>query len=194
MKQWIRGAGAALLALGLVGGVQAAVANYAIDAAHSSVLFSVDHAGWARVFGSFRKVEGELNYDPANPAAGKVKVRVAADSIFTNNTKRDQHLASPDFFNAAEFPEISFESTGVTLKDARNAVLKGNLTLLGVTKPVQLALTLNAVQPDSFTKQTKAGFSLRGTVKRSDFGMTYSIPRVSDEVELIIEIESVQQQ
>lgn len=171
----------------------AAPASYAIDPGHSSLLFSVDHAGWARVYGFFRQVKGQLSFDPDNLSATKVDVTIDAASLTTNNAKRDEHLRSPDFFNVAEFPEVRFASSAVQVTGKRTAKLTGTLTLLGVERPVQLDVVFNDLKPDTYTRQVKAGFSLSGKLKRSDFGMTYAVPRVSDEVQLTIEVESVAQ-
>ena len=171
----------------------AAPANFTIDPGHSSLLFSVDHAGWARVYGFFRQVKGKLSFDPANLAVTKVDVTIDAASLTTNNAKRDEHLRSPDFFNVGEFPEVRFVSTAVQVTGQRTAKLTGTLTLLGVSRPAQLDVVFNDLKPDAYTKEMKAGFSLRGVLKRSDFGMSYAVPRVSDEVQLVIEVESIRQ-
>jgi len=181
-----------LAALWLPAAAPAAPASYAIDPAHTSVVFSVDHSGWARVYGMMRGIKGDVRFDSANLAATKVDVVIDAGSLFTNDAKRDEHLRSPDFFNVAEFPEIRFVSSSVQPTGARSARIIGAMTLLGVTRTVQLDAVFNAAAPDPITKVVKAGFSVRALIRRSEFGMKYALPRVGDEVPLILEVETIQ--
>jgi polyisoprenoid-binding protein YceI len=166
-------------------------AKFTIDSDHSSVLFRVDHLGYSKVVGMFLGFGGNFVIDEADLAASQVAFVIESGSVFTRQKKRDNHLRSPDFFNAVEFEQIRFQSTGVELRTARAGKLTGNLTLLGVKRLVTFDVTLNRVapHPDPRKKVIVAGFSARGTVKRSDFGMTYGAPGIGDEIEIQLEIE-----
>ena len=169
----------------------AAATTFTIDPDHSSVLFRVDHLGYAKVVGLFLGFGGQFSFDEANPAASQVELVIEAESVFTRQQDRDQHLRSPDFFNAQEFGQIRFVGTRIAMTGARTGKLTGNLTLLGVTKPLTFEVTMNRVapHPDPRKQVIVAGFSARGAVKRSEFGMTYGAPGIGDVVEIWLEIE-----
>lgn len=168
--------------------------RYELDPAHAYVGFTIDHLGYSTVHGRFDQVKGEIMLDEANRAASSVSITVPSTSINTNHGKRDEHLRSPDFFNSLEFPEITFISTGVAPSGDNQATIKGKLTLLGVTKEIELKARLNKVAPHPFKKGlVVAGFSATGTIKRSDFGMKYGLPLVGDEVTLVLEAEGYKQ-
>src|SRR5262245_56949120 len=106
---------------------------YEIDPAHSSAEFTVRHMV-SRVSGRFTRLKGTIDWDPAKPASAKINAEIDATSVSTDNEKRDAHLNSPDFFDTANHPTMTFVSTGVTVKDKSNMSMAGNLTMRGVTK------------------------------------------------------------
>ncbi len=113
----------------------------------------------------------------------------------TDDQARDDHLRSPDFFNAAEFPEMTFASTGIERTSDKTGKITGDLTLLGVTKPVTLDVTFNQRAPHPLPQYNGvevAGFSATTTIKRSDFGMSTFVPAIGDEIEIILEVEGTQ--
>lgn len=169
----------------------AAPVSYKIDPAHTAVAFIVNHIGFSNVIGRFNTVGGDISFDKDAVEKSTVNVTIDATSIDTNHAKRDEHLRSPDFFNAKEFPKLTFKSTRIEKTGDKTGKLHGDLTMLGVTKPVVLDITFNkdGVSPPS--KLETAGFSARGTVKRTDFGMKYGAPAVGDDIQLLIEIEAV---
>jgi len=182
------------LAATLLGAAAAAGASetFKIDAEHASVGFAVSHLGYSNMMGRFGTVAGSFVLNEANPAASSVAVEIDAASIDTNHAKRDAHLKSPDFFNVAEFPTLTFKSTRIEPTGEKTAKVTGELTLLGVTKPVVLDVTFNRKAPHPLPQYKGvlvAGFSATGTLKRSDFGMSYALPGVGDEVRLFLEIE-----
>lgn len=185
--------GASLIAATLATPVvtQAAPADYEIDMAHTFVLFDVNHLGFSNMPGRFAEFSGELSFDDENIENSKVSIAINTASIDTFHAKRDEHLRSPDFFNAAEFPEMTFTSNGIKKTGENTAKLSGDLTLLGVTKPVELDLTLNKAGAHPFNKKTVAGFTAIGTIKRSDFGMKYGVPNIGDEITMRLELEAV---
>ncbi len=166
--------------------------QFKVDPDHTSVLFLVSHLGYSRVIGRFREFAGEFVLDQQNPANSRVVITINTASLDTNQPKRDAHLRSPDFFNVKEFPEMTFSSTLVQTTDGRNGKLTGDLTLLGVTRPVTLDVEINKVapHPDPRTGMLVAGFSARAKLKRSDFGMTYGLRGgLGDEIEIWLEVE-----
>jgi polyisoprenoid-binding protein YceI len=170
--------------------VQAAPANYTIDMAHTSAVFNINHLGFSTMFGRFGQMDGTLVLDTDNIENSSVKMVIDTASVTTFHEKRDEHLRSPDFFNAAEFSEMTFESSKVTKTGENTATLEGELTLLGVSKPVVLDMTINKIGPHPFTQAPMAGFSATGTIKRSDFGMGYGLPAIGDEVSLRLDVEA----
>ncbi|WP_455203052.1 YceI family protein, partial [Kaarinaea lacus] len=117
------------------------------------------------------------------------EIEVDVNSIDTAHEKRDKHLRSPDFFNAAEFPKMTYKSTKVTINKDDTAVVEGNLTIMGVTKPVKLQVTKISCGVHPFNKKDVCGFDATGKLKRSDFGMEYGLPGIGDEITLNIEAE-----
>ncbi len=180
----------AFVLLGVFAELPAAEAErYVIDPVHSNILFLIDHQGFARIIGEFQEYEGEFVFDQENVENSEVRVTIQTGSIDTDHEARDEDLRSPSFFNVLEFPEMTFESRLIERTGEKTARMKGNLTLLGVTKPVVLDVTFNRAGQDAFSSDIVAGFSARGTFKRSEFGMTYAVSLIGDEVELMLEIE-----
>ncbi|MFP3943899.1 MAG: YceI family protein [Alphaproteobacteria bacterium] len=172
-------------AIGFAG--TAAAQDWTIDESHTHVLFEVSHMGFSTTHGGFREFSGSVDLDEDNPENTKVDVTIDAASIDTWHEKRDEHLRNEDFFHVEKFPELTFKSTKVERTGEDTAKMTGDLTILGVTKPVTLDVTLNKKAPRR--DQMVAGFSATGTLKRSEFGLDYGVPAVSDEVKITIETE-----
>jgi len=176
--------------------------KFVIDPTHLSIGFLVDHAGFAKVLGMFRKATGEVTYDEETKTLSTVKVVIDTESVYTNHKKRDEHMRSPDFLNAGEFPEMVFTLTGSKASGENSGTITGDLDMLGQKRPVTLDVTLNKAAEYPFgggafsSKPYAIGVSARGSFKRSDYGMTYGVEQgwVGDEVELIIEFEAVRQE
>ncbi|AWK89392.1 YceI family protein [Azospirillum thermophilum] len=169
----------------------AAPVSYKIDPAHLSVAFIVDHLGFSKLIGRFNSAAGDVTFDKDAVEKSSVSVAIDTASVDTNHAKRDEHLRSPDFFNAKEFPKMTFKSTRIEKTGERTGKLHGDFTMLGVTKPVVLDVTFNKDGVSPASKLETAGFSARGTIKRSDFGMKYGVPAIGDEIQLLIEAEAV---
>lgn len=168
--------------------------KYLLDPTHTSVLFSISHLGFSHSYGRFNTVEGALTLDAGAPEKSSVVIAIDAASIDTNNAKRDEHLRGKDFFDTAQFPSLVYKSTSVKQTSENTAAMTGDLTMHGVTKSVPLEVTLVKTGPHPRDASvTVAGFSARGMLKRSEFGMAYGAPVLGDEVELIIEVEAVKQ-
>lgn len=172
----------------LVPSTALAAETYTIDAAHSALIFAAKHFGAGYTYGHFNDFSGTFTVDKANPAATKVHLEIKAPSIDTENAKRDDHLRSPDFFNAAQFPTLTFDATKVVAKDADTVVVAGNLTMHGTTKAVAFDFDWTGEGDDPWGNHRMGG---RGTlkIKRSDWGVVGLKDAVGDEVELTIAIE-----
>jgi len=163
-----------------------AAGAWEIDAVHSSVVFKVRHMGVAPFYGSFKQISGSVTLNADKPAESKVEITLPLSGIDTNNPGRDDHLKSPDFFNAAEFPEVKFSSKTVQKTD-KGYKVEGLLTMHGVTKPVTLDVVSGGTAKSP--KGEVAGFEVSASFKRSDFGMDYGLEGIGDEVTLMAGIE-----
>lgn len=174
--------GFALAAAGLVQPARAAE-KYTLDEIHSSIHLKVQHKGAGYVFGRFDDFSGSIDLDRQAPENSSIQVTVQAASVNTGFDKRDQHLRSPDFLNAKQFPTIDFRSTAVERTGENSAEVTGELTLLGRTATVTAQATHTGSQGDL------VGFEARFTLKRSDWGMKFMVGPLGDEVELLILVE-----
>ena len=168
----------------------AATVPYTIDSNHTQVLFSYDHLGLSHITGSFEKVEGTFDFDPADPTRSKITVTIPIDSVSTGVPKLDTHLESEDFFDIAKFPTATFASTSVTAAGKGKLKVAGNLTVHGITRPVVLAVTINKIGDHPMAKVPAAGFDATTTLKRSDFGLDMMVPAVGDEISIRITLEA----
>lgn len=170
-----------------------AAGTYTADPLHTLVSWKVDHFGFNDYFGLFGDISGTLTIDPANPAASKVEVKIPVSKVTTASAGLTAHLLRPanengktDFFGPAP-ADATFKSTSVVLgADGTSAKITGDLTLNGVTKPVTLDATFVGAGTNPFVKAATIGFHAKAKIKRSDFGVNYAIPFVSDEVRLSI--------
>ena len=167
--------------------------TYAIDATHMEVTYAINHVGFSTSKGRFADVASTLTLDEANPAASKVNTTIKVASLDSGFGKRDEHLLSADFFDAAKYPTITFVSNRVTPVGARTAKVAGDLTLHGVTKPVVLDAVIVGLGPNPLTKAQAAGIHAVTTIKRSDFGITTYVPLIGDEVTITLDAEYTQQ-
>ncbi len=179
------------LALGLGLSSTALADDYKVDDGHSTVLFSIQHFNAAWVYGRFNDVSGTFTWD-SDPGKFAIDVTVKADSVDTDHAKRDEHLRNADFFNTAEFPDVSFKSTKVSKKDDKTYEVTGDMTLHGVTKSVTIPLTHTGEGPDPWGGY-RLGLHGEITIKRSDFGMTHMAEGLSDDVKLIVSFEGTKQ-
>lgn len=169
---------------------------YELDHAHASIVWKVSHLGLSDYTARFTDFDATYDFNPENPEASVVTVTIDPRSIETdypNAEEKDFNAKLADgeeWFNSSEFPVIRFQSTKLELTGENTGVLTGDLSFLGVTKPLSLDVTLNGVMSEHpFAKKPVKGFSASGTLKRSDWGMTALVPNIGDEVELLIEAE-----
>ena len=182
-----------LLLMGFAGITQFADAAdaYEIDTAHSMIIFRAKHNNVSYNYGRFNEFSGELTMDETDVAKSTVEFEVKAASVDTGNEKRDQHLRSSDFFSAKQFPVITFKSTKVNAKEGAEDVLEvtGDLELHGVKKSITVDVTITG-RAQGRQGESLIGFESIFTIKRSEFGMTYGIGPISDEIRLIVSIEA----
>ncbi|SDF20348.1 Polyisoprenoid-binding protein YceI [Blastococcus aurantiacus] len=170
------------------------VGTWDIDASHSTVGFSVRHMMVSKVRGYFREFSGEL-VTAADPSQSSVTATIDMDSIDTRQEQRDAHIKSADFFDVGNHTVMTFRSTGVRA-EGEDWHVDGELTLKGITKPVTLELELNGFGPDAYGG-TRAGFSAKTVISRSEFGVDIAMPMdgggvvVGDKINVELEIEAV---
>ena len=164
--------------------------TYEIDTAHSMILFRAKHNNVSYNYGRFNEFTGKITTDEF-ASMGMVEFEVKSASVDTGNEKRDQHLRSSDFFSAKQFPVITFKSTKVSAKEGEEDVLEvtGDLELHGVKKSVTVDVEITG-RADGKDGESLIGFESIFTIKRSEFGMTYGMGSVSDDIRLIVSIEA----
>lgn len=167
-----------------------AAETYKLDPNHTNITWQANHFGFSSPSGKFNKSDGTLVLDRDNIEKSKLDVTIDTSGIVTGIEKFDGHLKSKDFFNVTEFPKAVFKSTSVKKIDNKNAKVNGNLTMLGITKPLTLKIKLNKEGENPMSKIKTLGFTASTKIKRSDWGLNYAIPGVSDEVKLDIEAEA----
>ena len=164
--------------------------TYGIDPMHTQIGFAVKHLGISTVRGTFDQFTGSLTVG-TDLASTNVAVDATIGSVNTGNGGRDGHLQGAEFFDAENHPTMTFRSAGID-QSGDDYVLNGELTLRGVTKPVALAVTFNGTGVFPMDKSTRYGFEAVGEISRSDFGVSYGIPMVSDKVKLALDVQFVQ--
>ena len=169
---------------------------YKLDKSHASLVWKVSHLGLSNYTARFTSFDADLMLNPTNLESSKVNVTIDPTSIKTDYPepeKKDfdaQLINDAGWFNAKQFPQITFKSTKVEKTGDDTGKVTGDLTFMGVTKPVTLDVKFNAALGNHpFANKPAVGFSATGTIKRSDFGMTKYIPQIGDEVSLLIEVE-----
>ncbi|MGH1404615.1 MAG: YceI family protein [Alphaproteobacteria bacterium] len=184
---------AAALCVGGFSGSAIAAEKYEFDKVHSQILFFVDHLGFAKSQGEFHDYDGSFTFDRENPENSSVNVTIKSASIDMDDEAWDTHMKSDHFFNVEAFPDMVFKSTSIAVTGEKTADITGDLTILGVTKPVVLKTVYNKSGENPYSKKFESGFSATASLKRSDFGMTYGLPGVGDEVEIRLEVEAIRQ-
>jgi len=175
-----------------------AKSKWAVDASHSSIDFSIRHMMIAKVKGTFHQFEADIEADPNDLTTANVFFRVALNSIDTRNEDRDNHLRSPDFFDVEKYPYMTFQSTSIVKTGEGEYKVTGDLNLHGVTRSETFTVVFEGAGKDPWGNE-KVGFSAAGTIKRSDYGLTYNAALetggvlIGDEVKVSLEIEAAKQ-
>lgn len=165
--------------------------TFKVDPVHSFVLFSVQHLGVGNSYGRFNDISGTVIFDKDNPSKSSVELSMPVESLDTNFAKRDQSLKSPDYFNAKQFPTLTFKSTKVE-GSGDTLQVSGDLTIHGVTRPLTVDFK-KVGEGKGLQGEVRAGGETRFTIKRSDFGMNFQQGPVGDEVTIILSLEGVKQ-
>ncbi len=169
--------------------------TWTIDPAHSTIGFSVRHLGVSKVHGRFGTASAAVQIG-ADLASSTVTAEVDMASVDTGNADRDAHLRSPDFFDVEQFPTMSFRSTGIS-GSGDDFTLTGELTIRGVTRPVELEVEFFGTETFPIDNSIHAGFEAKGTISRKDFGMEFNVPlggdkyMVADKVKIELDVQLV---
>ena len=160
--------------------------TYAIEPSHTQVVFALDHLGFSVFRGFLSGASGTLTVDPARPTDAKLSVTMPISTIFTTSQKLNQELVGPDWFDAQHFPTATFVSTKVNPGPNNMALVDGNLTIHGQTRPVTMQVRFHGAGKSMMGKGAAIGFDGRVALSRSAFGLAKGVPFVSDHVELTI--------
>jgi len=179
---------------GIVLAAPVSAERYVIDTekAHAFVQFKISHLGYSWVLGRFNEFEGSFNYDETNPSASTVSVTVNPASVDSNFAERDKHLRGKDFLKVDEFTTATFNSTGYEVTGENTALLKGDLTLRGITKPIVIDVTQIGAGKDPWGGYRR-GFEGTTRLTLADFGMPMDLGPASREVELFLSVEGIRQ-
>ena len=176
--------------------VFAAPESFTIDPYHTYPNFTVDHLGVSSMYGRFDKTTGKVTLDRA-AKAGSIDLSIDTASVTTGDNEkgsrprtRDEHLRAADFFNSAEFPKATYKSSKFTFSGDNPSAIDGDLTLLGVTKPVRLTIERFKCNPAQGNSKERCGGNATGKFKRTDFGMKYGVPNIGDEITLFVTFEA----
>lgn len=179
----------AVATLSLAGAALAAPESYTVDPRHTFPVFEVNHMGFSTQRGRFNKASGKIAIDRA-AKSGSIDVAIDTASIDMGIEKWDEHMRSEDFFNVAKFPTMSFKSTKVVFDGDKLVGAEGDFTMLGVTKPVKLAVSGFHCGTNPVAKKDACGADVSTTIKRSEFGMTKYLPGLSDDIKITIPVEA----
>jgi polyisoprenoid-binding protein YceI len=168
-------------------------AEYAIDPAHSQVLFKIKHLGISTVTGSFEKLSGQFSFDPQDLKSSRALATIEAASINTGVEQRDAHLRSPDYFDVEKFPQIAFASKEIIPTDASTFQVLGDLTLRGVTRPVVLEAKLGGILDADPWGNARADFKASATLNRKDFGLAVETGDLilGEQIQILLEVEGI---
>tara|TARA_Y100000780_G_scaffold191058_1_gene178945 strand:+ start:33811 stop:34386 length:576 start_codon:yes stop_codon:yes gene_type:complete len=184
-----------LLSTALVAGFAAPAfaetTTYTVDPSHTNILMSVSHLGFSTMVLEALKPEGTVKFDQENPQNSAVNITLKAAHIDGDDQKFNAHLQSADFFNATEYPEITFKSKEVKVTGEGKGQVLGDFTLLGITKPVTLEVTFNKAGLNPFSNTETVGFTASTNLKRTDYGMDYGVPAIGDDIKVDINLEAI---
>jgi polyisoprenoid-binding protein YceI len=187
----------AVMSVAALGG-SARADTYALDKTATYIGFSWSHLGLTRQQGRFNDFSGTVTFDPDNAEQGTAEVTINTGSVQTGFEALDKHLRTSDFFDAANHRAMTFKSTSAQKTGEKTGLITGELTMLGITKPVVLDVTWNFTGEHplgainaAFKDKVVSAFSARGLIKRSDWGLNRALPLMSDDIEIVIETEMI---
>jgi polyisoprenoid-binding protein YceI len=162
--------------------------TWSLDPAHSQLGFTIRHLGISTLRGIFQEADGGVTVDGDNAS---IAVTTKMASVTTGNAMRDGHLQGDDFFDTANHPTMSFKSTALNVGADNTGTVSGDLTIRGVTKPITLDVTFNGTGTSPMDNSVRAGFVATGTIQRTDFGVSFGVPMVSDDVQLALDVQLI---
>ena len=172
--------------------------KWVIDPTHSEIGFKIKHLMITNVSGKFQEFEAEVQTENEDFATAQIRASIKTASLNTNNLQRDEHLRNSDFFEVEKHPDILFTSTKIEKIDNDNFLLHGNLTLKGITKPVDLKVEYSGATKDPWGNQ-KTGFIITGSINRNEFGLSFNAALetgglvLAEEVKINSEIQLIKQ-
>lgn len=164
--------------------------QYQVDRLHTSVVFKVKHLNVSYFYGTFTDSTGTFSITGPDGSGGSFEIQVKADSVNTRNEGRDNHLKGPDFFNARQYPTLTFKSSQVVRAPDGTFDVTGDLTIHGVTRPLTAKLVNTGAGP-GMEGEYRVGFETQFTVKRADFGMDFMLDKLGNEVQILFSVEGV---
>lgn len=170
----------------------AQAADYVIDTqgAHAFIQFKIKHLGYSWLLGRFNKFDGQFSYDEKNPNASRIEVNIDPSSIDTNHAERNKHLRSKDFLDVDKYPTAKFVSTSYKANGKNKGILKGKLSLRGVTKPITINVKHIGQGKDPWGGY-RSGFEGKTSLRLKDFGINYNLGPASKMVDMYLSIEGV---
>lgn len=183
-----------LCGLALAGSASARDHDYDFDPVHSQAFFRVSHLGFSTSTGRFGELRGGFRFDRKHWPDAACDVRIAVASLDMGDAAWNKALLGKSWFRASQFPEMRFVCTRLTPTDARHGMLSGQLTIRGVTRPVDFVLTLNRAGMHKYALRYVAGFTASARIRRSDFGMLAALPEVGDEIDIELQVEGFRRQ
>ncbi|MDN7124707.1 YceI family protein [Pseudidiomarina sp. 1APP75-32.1] len=192
MKKLLLAAAVSAALSGALG--QAQAADYAIDieGQHAFIQFKISHLGYSYLLGEFTDFDGSFSYDESNPGAASVQVTIDTSSIDSNHAERDKHLRSDDFLAVDEYPQARFVSTSYTPNGDGTGTLAGDLTLRGVTQPIEIAVNEIGAGPDPWGG-FRRGFEGKVTLTPANFGFDYDLGPAAETLDMYLSIEGIRQ-
>jgi polyisoprenoid-binding protein YceI len=191
--RWMAYLSIVAMLVGSLQSVQAQAVTYRIDPVHSFIIFRVKHLNTGFAYGRFNTFSGTIVVDEKNPANSSIELEIDANSIDTGNSQRDDHLRSPDFFSARQFPKITFKSTRVRKINDTTVEVQGDLTMRGVTRPITARVTFTGKGRNQ-RGQEIIGFETTFTIRRSQFNINYGLNGgLADEVRVTFAVEGIRQ-
>ena len=191
--RWMAYLSIVAMLVGSLQSVQAQAVTYRIDPVHSFIIFRVKHLNTGFAYGRFNTFSGTIVVDERNPANSSIELEIDANSVDTGNSQRDDHLRSPDFFSARQFPKITFKSTRVRKINDTTVEVQGDLTMRGVTRPITARVTLTGKGRNQ-RGQEIIGFETTFTIRRSQFNINYGLNGgLADEVRVTFAVEGIRQ-
>ncbi|MBT5074739.1 MAG: YceI family protein [Kordiimonadaceae bacterium] len=167
------------------------IETYQIDKDHTNIMWYISHMGFSRTIGNFKEFEGTVDLNHDDPDKSKIYITIDTASISSGVEDLDRQLRSELFFDVEEYPTAIFESTDITLIEENSADVKGNFTMLGKTKEITLNVRFNKRAMDPILNRMRTGYSIKSSMKRSQWGMDQMLAFVSDEINITIEAEAL---